>query len=485
MFDPANREGVYAEVFVAAMESACFFERDLEKLVEIGLSYIPEDCAVARAVRHGAACARAGMGREDARRVMLDNWIGHIEWHYISPEDEAAGYKEGKMGWDVPSNMFITVYAMLACAGDFDQSICTAVYFGEDTDCTAGTIAAMYGLMYGVDCIDEKWITPIGRGIKTVSLDPFRLYGRIPATIDEMSERVEKLFVKAVEHFHLDIQFEAEGAGEVPDFHARDYFRNLYDDLNVVRYAFPYLTVRLDYCGEPVLQPGVPKKLRLVTSDSDEYVAGDRVQVLVMHTHGTESYTPSPGHTYTATGEYRTTDSSANMLRVGQEICDLLNERGISTVHSTVLNDYPAYSGSYNRALKDIQAYVKRYPSIQLVIDVHRDAIASGGVYYKTVAEVDGVQTAQLMFVTGTDAGGLAHSSWRSNLTFQAQLHDRLNSRYPGIMRPMSIRASRFNQHVRVGSMLLEVGACGNTLDEALAAARLFADTLADTLLEP
>ena len=279
MIDHGNGEGVYAEVFVAAMESACFFERDLEKLVEIGLSYIPEDCAVARAVRHGAACAKAGMSKEEARKVMLDNWIGHIEWHYISPEDEAAGYKEGKMGWDVPSNMFITVYSMLACAGDFDQSICTAVYFGEDTDCTAGTIAAMYGLMYGVDCIDEKWITPIGRGIKTVSLDPFRLYGRIPATIDEMSERVEKLFVKAVEHFHLDIQFEAEGAGEVPDFHARDYFRNLYDDLNVVRYAFPYLTVRLDYCGEPVLQPGVPKKLRLVLSNSDKYVSADRVQV--------------------------------------------------------------------------------------------------------------------------------------------------------------------------------------------------------------
>ena len=223
----------------------------------------------------------------------------------------------------------------------------------------------------------------------------------------------------------------------------------------------------------------------LLSKPSPVKLGAEGVQVLIMHTHGTESYTPSPGHTYTATGEYRTTDSSANMLRVGQEICDLLNERGISTVHSTVLNDYPAYSGSYNRALKDIQAYVKRYPSIQLVIDVHRDAIASGGVYYKTVAEVDGVQTAQLMFVTGTDAGGLAHSSWRSNLTFQAQLHDRLNSRYPGIMRPMSIRASRFNQHVRMGSMLLEVGACGNTLDEALAAARLFADTLADTLLEP
>lgn len=221
----------------------------------------------------------------------------------------------------------------------------------------------------------------------------------------------------------------------------------------------------------------------LLKKDSPVSLGNEGVQVLIMHTHGTESYTPGPGHTYTATGEYRTTDSSANMLRVGQEICDILNDRGISTVHSTTLNDYPAYNGSYNRALKDIQAYMEQYPTIQLVLDIHRDAIASGSTYYKTAAEVDGQQTAQLMFVVGTDAGGLTHDNWRSNLTFQAQLHDRLNSTYPGIMRPMSIRASRFNQHIRVGSMLVEVGACGNTLEEALAAAGLFANTLADTLL--
>lgn len=222
----------------------------------------------------------------------------------------------------------------------------------------------------------------------------------------------------------------------------------------------------------------------LLQKDSPVALGQEGVQVLVMHTHGTEAYTPSPGHTYTASGEYRTTDSSANMLRVGKEICDRLNARGISAVHSTTLNDYPAYNGSYNRALKDIQSYVNKYPSIRLVIDVHRDAISSGGTYYKTAADIDGVQTAQLMFVTGTDAGGLSHDGWRDNLTFQAQLHDRLNSTYPGIMRPMSIRASRFNQHVRTGSMLLEVGACGNTLEEALAAAAVFAETLADVLLD-
>ena len=222
----------------------------------------------------------------------------------------------------------------------------------------------------------------------------------------------------------------------------------------------------------------------LLQKDSPVTLGEEGVQVLIMHTHGTEAYTQSPDHTYAASGEYRTTDSSANMLRVGQEICDILNDRGISAVHSRTLNDYPAYNGSYNRALKDIQAHIQQYPTIQLVIDVHRDAIATGNTYYKTAAEVDGQQTAQLMFVTGTDAGGLTHDHWQDNLAFQAQLHDRLNSAYPGIMRPMSIRASRFNQHIRKGSMLVEVGACGNTLEEALAAAQIFANTLADTLLK-
>ena len=222
----------------------------------------------------------------------------------------------------------------------------------------------------------------------------------------------------------------------------------------------------------------------LLQKDSPVALGEQGVQVLIMHTHGTEAYTQSPGHAYVASGEYRTTDSSANMLRVGQEICDILNDRGVSAVHSRTLNDYPAYNGSYNRALKDIQAHIQQYPTIQLVIDVHRDAIATGNTYYKTAAEVDGQQTAQLMFVTGTDAGGLTHDHWQDNLAFQAQLHDRLNSTYPGIMRPMSIRASRFNQHIRKGSMLVEVGACGNTLEEALAAAQIFANTLADALLK-
>lgn len=214
-------------------------------------------------------------------------------------------------------------------------------------------------------------------------------------------------------------------------------------------------------------------------------LSGDQVQVLIMHTHGTEAYLPDASHSYTATDTGRTTDSKNNMLRVGAEIEKVLEANGIKTIHSTVLNDSPSYSGSYNRALDDISAKLKANPSIKVVIDVHRDAMeTASGVCYKTVAQVDGKQVAQLMFVTGTDGGGLKHPDWKKNLSFQMKLQQRINTHYPGIMRPMSIRNERFNQHVTTGSMLLEVGTSGNTLEEALASARIFARELASLLNE-
>lgn len=210
----------------------------------------------------------------------------------------------------------------------------------------------------------------------------------------------------------------------------------------------------------------------------------DLPQVLIVHTHGTEAYTPSGSDQYAPSGSYRTLDSKQNMLRIGEEITRILNSRGIGTVHSTTLHDYPAYSGAYSRALTDIKAWLKRYPSIKLVIDVHRDALMEGDKVYKTVAQIEGSPCAQLMLVTGTDGGNLSHPNWKQNAIFQVQLHHQLNTAYPSIMRPMSFRAGRYNQHMTTGSMLVEVGTCGNTIQEALTAARLFAETLADMLLE-
>lgn len=222
----------------------------------------------------------------------------------------------------------------------------------------------------------------------------------------------------------------------------------------------------------------------LLKAEDGVRLSGDEVQVLIVHTHGSESYTPDPYNNYTPTDTDRTTDTRYNVVRVGDEICSVLESRGIKTLHSKTLHDSPAYSGSYDRALEDISARMKENPSIKAVIDVHRDAmITQNGTKYKTVAEVNGETTAQLMLVCGTDGGGLVHDNWKKNLSFQMKLQDRLNTEYPGLMRPINIRNERFNQHVTLGSMLLEVGTSGNSLPEALASARLFANALADELL--
>ena len=221
----------------------------------------------------------------------------------------------------------------------------------------------------------------------------------------------------------------------------------------------------------------------LLQKASPVKLSGTGVQVLILHTHGTEAYTPDAVYPYEATDTDRTLDPSRNVVRVGEEIARILEARGIETVHSSALHDYPAYSGSYNRALEDITRYMKENPSIKVVIDVHRDAmISQNGTKYKTVADIEGKPAAQLMLVAGTDQGGLSHEKWRENLTFQLKLQDRMNTVYPGIMRPVNLRAGRFNQHVTIGSMLLEVGTSGNSLGEALYSAQLFAEELATML---
>ena len=285
LVDHGDGEGVYAEVFTAAVESAAFFENDTKKLLQIGLSYLPEDCAVARAVRAGWDCWEKGLEPMAAREQMLQNFIGHIEWHYISPEDEAKGYGEGPFGWDVPSNLFIIAYSLLYGEGDLEKAMCTAVSFGEDTDCTAGTIASLFGIRYGIDSIDRKWIDPIGTRLKTISIDPFRMENRIPKDIYEFSARVEKLHQAAVEQFGL---YREE---DIPSFEAKPYFKNIYDEMHVVRYCFDYLNVRVDYCGDPVLRAGEQKRVRFRVSNTAKSVSSER---LWLHLYTPDEVTVSP-----------------------------------------------------------------------------------------------------------------------------------------------------------------------------------------------
>lgn len=207
--------------------------------------------------------------------------------------------------------------------------------------------------------------------------------------------------------------------------------------------------------------------------------------VLILHTHGTESFEPDEEDWYENTHNYRTTDMELNITRVGREIAGILEDRGIRVVHSQKLFDYPSFRGSYGRSLAATQQYLADHPEIQIVFDIHRDAIIdAAGHYVRTLANIDGTDSAQVMLVVGTDHAGLAHPGWRDNLGFALRLQREMVNLHPNFARPLDLREERFNAHLAPGAVLVEIGTCGNTLQEALVAGRLFAELVADVLLD-
>ena len=206
-------------------------------------------------------------------------------------------------------------------------------------------------------------------------------------------------------------------------------------------------------------------------------------QVLIVHTHGSEAYTMPPGQEYEASGDCRTTDCQYNVVRVGDELSRTLEAAGISVLHDPTLHDYPEYSGAYGRSLAAVEKAMAEHPSISFVLDIHRDAISDGdGSPYKVVSNVAGLNVAQMSLVIGTDGGGLDHPEWRENLKLAVAVQQTLTEKYPTLMRPITVRNSRYNQHVTPGALLVEMGAAGNSLDEALASARLFGAALAEVV---
>ena len=220
-------------------------------------------------------------------------------------------------------------------------------------------------------------------------------------------------------------------------------------------------------------------KEALLLAPLDAPPVTDGPQVLIVHTHSTEAYTIEPGWEYEETELCRTLDPDHSVIRLGQEIAAILEDRGIAVLHDTTINDYPAYTGAYDRMAATIQAYLDAYPSIRMVLDVHRDAFESADGAQGGTAE-DG--RAKVMLVVGTNQGGLDHPNWQGNLSFALKLEALLNREYPGLTRGISLCTQRYNQNLTPLSLLAEFGAAGDTLDEALTAARDFAVSLAELL---
>ncbi|MCD8331844.1 MAG: stage II sporulation protein P [Oscillospiraceae bacterium] len=202
---------------------------------------------------------------------------------------------------------------------------------------------------------------------------------------------------------------------------------------------------------------------------------GEGPQILIIHTHGSEAYTMDGEDVYQQSDSYRTTDTQYNVVRVGDEMEQVFEGLGLTVLHDRTLYDYPQYDGAYGRAAAAISDWLEQYPTIQIVLDVHRDALAeSDGTVYKTVAQVEGDSTAQVMLVLGTD-DNLTHPNWRNNLALAIRIQQELDGAWPTLARPISLRSARFNQQLTYGSLLVEVGSHGSPRQGARPAAGLFA----------
>ena len=205
----------------------------------------------------------------------------------------------------------------------------------------------------------------------------------------------------------------------------------------------------------------------------------DEPTVLIIHSHGTESYTQTED--YTESADYRTLDVGYNVVSIGDRLVQVLEKGGIHVLHDRTMHDSPSYTDSYVNSRQSVARYLEEYPSIRLVLDIHRDSVEDGSgsqVPFRT--QYGGKSVAQLMLVVGTDASGLSHPDWPENMSLAVKLHAQLEKICPGICRPISFRSQRFNQDLSPGALIVEVGSAGNTRQEALLAAEQLGQAILD-----
>lgn len=198
--------------------------------------------------------------------------------------------------------------------------------------------------------------------------------------------------------------------------------------------------------------------------------------ILIFHTHTCESYTPTEQYNYQQTGNFRTTDLNFSVARVGDELANYLMGYGFNVIHDKTYHDYPAYTGSYTRSKATVEGILQSNPT-DIIIDLHRDAIGSKSNYDPSVKIGDEV-AAQLMFVIGTNGGGLYHPNWQSNLKFAIELQQKANEMYPGLFKTMLVRNSRYNQNLGKAATIIEVGSTGNTLEQCMTSMKYLSKVL-------
>lgn len=225
--------------------------------------------------------------------------------------------------------------------------------------------------------------------------------------------------------------------------------------------------------------------LKILKQSSSIKLAEGKPQVLIYHTHSTESYEMQDLGYYENGSSARTTNEKYNMIRVGDEIVKQLQKAGIEVIHDRELYDYPSYNGAYNRSADAVKKYLEKYPSITVTLDIHRDAIEqSGGVRVKPTAVIDGKKAAQVMIIAGVDDGTMNFPKWKENMKFASALQTRMETDYKGLTRAVMVCHRRYNMYLTTNSLLVEVGGHANTLDEAIYSGEMIGKSLVNVLKE-
>ena len=219
----------------------------------------------------------------------------------------------------------------------------------------------------------------------------------------------------------------------------------------------------------------------LLAEPLPQTLSSDGAQILIIHTHGTEAYTPTEDAPYVESDPYRTTDADNSVVHIGDVLAAELEEAGLRVVHDRAFYDYPSYTSSYTLCGEAIARNLTENPTISVVIDLHRDALGDDSVIYRTCTA--DAAAAQLMLVVGTGENGLSHPRWRDNLKLALALQSAAERDTPTLMRTLQLVPERYNQQLTTGSFILEVGTTGNTLSEAEEAVRRFAASAAPLFL--
>lgn len=307
-----------------------------------------------------------------------------------------------------------------------------------------------------IECLDEN----LNDGVVKETVDEQNLISR---ELDFIPDRSVNVFDEdEILDTQSEIQTVAKVDNEVPTSATTQVVseHNKKDIYNVT-----YSTVQIRNQTSFELTP------EMLTPD----ITFDKSNIVIFHTHTSESYTPSEAYPYVASGNFRTLDTNANVVGVGNELTSRLSQKNINVVHDTTFHDYPEYNGAYTRSLQTVQNILAT-TSADLVIDLHRDAIADSS--YGPSVMIGEEKAAQLMFVMGSSEGGLSHPNWINNLKIAVKIQEKANEMYPGLFKPILLSKYRYNEHLAKGSCIIEVGATGNTMEECLTSMKYLAEVI-------